>query len=76
MERAVYHVTPKDDGKWKVEREGAGHYGVTYEDKDEAVRQAKELAHRGERGQVIIHGRDGRLQFENTYGEDPRNIKG
>jgi Uncharacterized protein conserved in bacteria (DUF2188) len=38
----------KDDEKWKVEQEGHDHHGVLYEDKDEAVRQAKELALAGE----------------------------
>jgi len=76
MQRAVFHVTPNEDGKWKVEQEGAGHHGVLYEDKAGAVRDAKELAQRGNLGQVIIHGRDGRIQYENTYGNDPRNVKG
>jgi len=71
MARAVFHVTPDDDGKWKVEREG-GHEGSTYENKDDAVRHAKESAQLGPLGQVIVHGRDGRIEYENTYGEDPR----
>jgi len=73
MARAVFHVTPHDDGKWKVEREGGGHEGSTYENKDDAVRHAKEAAQLGPLGQVIVHGRDGRIEFENTYGADPRN---
>jgi hypothetical protein len=76
MHRAVFHVTPDNGGKWKVEQEGHARLGVVYEDKEEAVRQAKELAQRGSRGQVIVHGRDGRIQYENTYGNDPRSVKG
>jgi hypothetical protein len=76
MERAVFHVTSNDDGKWKVEREGAGGAGNVFEDKEEAVRQAKSLAQGAQLGQVIVHGRDGRIQYENTYGADPRNIRG
>lgn len=72
MARAVFHVTPNDDGKWTVEREGGGQGGSTYENKDDAVRHAKEAAQLGPLGQVIVHGRDGRIEYENTYGEDPR----
>ena len=26
--------------------------------------------------QLVVHGRDGKIQYENTYGADPRKSKG
>ena len=74
MARQVFHVSPEDGDKWRVEPEG-GETGQVFEDKDEAFRHAKQMA-QGAEGQVIVHGRDGRIQYENTYGEDPRQRKG
>jgi hypothetical protein len=31
---------------------------------------------RGELCQLVIHGKDGRIQTEHTYGRDPRRSKG
>jgi hypothetical protein len=73
MARLVLHVTPHDDGKWEVEQEGGG-VQSTFEDKDHAVAEATNQAKSAASGQIIVHGRDGKIQFERTYGQDPRNI--
>jgi hypothetical protein len=48
--------------------------------KADAVQQAARLAreHRtaGGLAQVVIRGKDGRIQTERTYGADPRRTKG
>ena len=31
---------------------------------------------RGQTAQLVVHGRDGRIRFENTYGRDPVRRKG
>lgn len=43
---------------------------------DEAVRQATEQAKAADLGQLFVHGRDGKIQYEHTYGDDPRQRKG
>ncbi|HEY9507339.1 MAG TPA: DUF2188 domain-containing protein [Gemmatimonadales bacterium] len=75
-QRQVFHVVPQDQGKWRVEPEGRREVGRVFEDKEEAVRQATENAKAADTGQIIVHGRDGRIQYEHTYGEDPRERKG
>ena len=76
MTREVFHVSPADHGRWRVEAEGGGHTGPLFENKDDAVRHAKEKARPAQLGQVIVHGRDGQIQYENTYGQDPHQRKG
>ena len=75
MARDVLHVLPAGDDKWRVAPEGSM-TGPTFEDKENAIRYAKDQAKAAQLGQIIVHGRDGRIQYENTYGEDPRQRKG
>lgn len=76
MSRTKYRVTPTGDGEWRVKRDGAERATGVYENKTDAVARAKELAKANEPGQVIIHGQDGKIQTEHTYGEDPYPPKG
>src|SRR5689334_23871508 len=76
MAPEVFHVSPHGDGKWRVEPEGGGQTGPIFENKEQAIRYAQDEAKAAQLGQVIVHGRDGRIQYENTYGEDPRERKG
>jgi hypothetical protein len=72
--RQTYHVTPFGNG-WKVAVEGEA-FEVVRDKKDDAIAEAKERAKQAELGQVIVHGQDGQIQEEFTYGEDPRDIPG
>jgi len=63
MTREVFHVSLADHGRWRVEAEGGGHAGPLFENKDDAVFHAKEKAQAAQLGQVIVHGRDGEIQY-------------
>lgn len=41
-----------------------------------AVRLAKAIRKSGGLSQVVVHGRNGRIQFEWTYGADPKRSQG
>lgn len=41
-----------------------------------ARKMARDLWKNGELSQVVIHGKNGRIQLEWTYGKDPHNVKG
>ena len=66
------HVVPRDD-QWVVEendRPISSHrtqQEAEQAGRDEAIRAQAEL---------VVHGRDGRIERKNSYGHDPRNIKG
>lgn len=67
--RHRHHVVTHPDG-WAVRREGSDKASAVLPTKDEAVGRAREIAER-ERGSIVIHGQDGRIQEERTYGDDP-----
>ena len=70
--RKVYHVTTSDKGGWAVKAEGNSRPSSTHTTKAEAVRAAKAMARKTGLGQVIVHGRNGRIQFEHSYGRTRR----
>lgn len=77
-ERQSYHVVPFVNG-WEVRLGGtsADHGSLgAWDHKDLAVSRAKELAKAAPLGQVVVHGEDGQIQDEFTYGADPRDIPG
>jgi hypothetical protein len=63
------HVTPKGDN-WAVQREGAKKASGVHDTKKEAVDQGRNLA-KQDKGQLLIHGKDGKIQEERTYRKDP-----
>ncbi len=69
--REVYHVVPNSSGEhWVVSQENA-EFKKEFEKKDEAVEFAKDRARKAKLGQVKVHKKDGNMEYENTYGEDP-----
>lgn len=76
MNRKIYHVV-RGVAAWHVRRDRARRSDSCHENKTKAIARAKALAsRRGVLGQVIVHGRNGRIQTERTYGNDPRRTRG
>lgn len=73
--RSVIHVTPHEKG-WQVKQEGAQRAGSVHPTKQEAVDAAVNRAKSGPPSQVKIHKKDGTIQSERTYGQDPHPPKG
>jgi len=68
------HVVPADGG-WAVEVEGGGRADVDYPTQEAAITAATEAAKLA-KVELIIHGRDGQIRERNSFGNDPRDIKG
>ena len=76
-ERVTYHVVPnKEEGNWRVERESSERASSVHDNKEDAVDEARRLAKNNPLGQIIIHGKDGVIQEERTYGKDPEKYPG
>jgi hypothetical protein len=74
--RTVIHVTYRDsDGQWHIAGE-AGRSLQHFDRKSDGIAAAKERAKAAPLGQVVIHGKDGKIEREYTYGADPRRTKG
>ncbi|PZX32075.1 uncharacterized protein DUF2188 [Cupriavidus phytorum] len=67
------HVVPTTNG-WAVEAEGGGGQ-QQYASQEDAITAGTERAKR-EQVELLIHGRDGQIRERNSFGHDPRNIKG
>lgn len=68
------HVTPQPGG-WGVKGAGNTRQTVIKPTQKEAIAAAKELAIK-QKSEVVIHGEDGKIREKNSYGNDPREIKG
>ena len=75
-ERKRVWVSPDGEGGWNVKTEGAQRAAANYDDKSDALGRAKDIAQAAPLGQVIVQGQNGRIQFEWTYGKDPRRTPG
>jgi hypothetical protein len=72
-DRTVYHVVPNADrSKWLVTREKDDDFREEFDTKASAEEAAKERAREEEPSQVKVHLSDGNMEYESTYGDDPR----
>ena len=74
--RTVYHVVPSGDGKAWIVAQKDGGFKQEFRAKEQAVKTAEEMAREQEPSQVKVHGADGDIEYESTYGEDPARSPG
>jgi len=67
---AHQHVVQRDDGTWAVRGEGNERDTSRYATQQQAQERAKEIAI-NQGGDVITHGRDGKIRARDSYGNDP-----
>lgn len=67
------HVVPNEDGGWDVRAPGAQRSSAHTDTQADAVRRAGEIVRNAGGGEVVIHGRDGRIRDSDTIapGNDP-----
>ena len=76
-DRIVYHVVPNaDQSRWVISIENDDTFREEYDTKSEAVEAAKTRARSEEPSQVKVHRKDGNMEYESTYGDDPRSSPG
>jgi hypothetical protein len=67
-QRNTYRVVAQPDEGWIVETGEAGQVSSVHRRKEEAARNARELAKAHEPSQVLVYKKDGTVQTERTYG--------
>lgn len=67
------HVVPSPNGGWDVRAPGASRGSTHHNTQSEAIDRAREIVHNAGGGEVVIHGRDGRIRDSDTVapGNDP-----
>jgi len=72
MRATSVHVVPAGN-EWAVEE--GGKQLSTHRTQAEAETFARDEAIRAH-GELVVHGRDGQIQRKDSFGHDPRSIKG
>ena len=67
--RKEYHVVPGNDG-WKVVKNNATKASICTDLKTDAIDAAKQLSQKSG-SELIVHGKNGKIQYSNSYGNDP-----
>ena len=67
------HVVPNPGGGWDVKKGGAERSSGHRPTQKDAIDRAREIVRNGGGGEVVIHGRDGRIRDKDTVapGNDP-----
>ena len=63
-----YHVSKNITGGWKATK--GGQVLSTHNTQEQAIEYAKYNAQLT-RGEVVVHGKDGKIREKNSYGNDP-----
>lgn len=70
-----YWTKRRPDGKWETKAAGSSRASGVSDTQQEAWNRSKDLA-RKSGGEAFLCNRSGQIRERNTYGHDPRNIKG
>lgn len=67
------HVVPKSGGGWDVKAPNADRASSHHDTQAEALDRAREIVQNAGGGEVVTHGRDGRIRDSDTIapGSDP-----
>ncbi|MHC1593975.1 MAG: DUF2188 domain-containing protein [Methanotrichaceae archaeon] len=71
--RKEHHVVPNDDG-WAVKKSGAKRDTKHFDLKSDAVDFARDVS-QNQGSELIIHGKDGKIQKSDSHGRDPNPPK-
>jgi hypothetical protein len=69
MARKTHHVVPNNSG-WSVKKGNASRASVNTETKAEAVKIGRIISQR-QGSELVIHGKDGKIQRSDSHGNDP-----
>lgn len=72
--KPAIRVNQHSEGGWQTKKEGSDRAGGIYDTKQEAVNAAVQQAKR-EGTEVVVQGRDGKIQSKDSYGKDPNPPK-
>ena len=67
------HVVPNPEGGWDVRANDASRASAHHDTQADAIDRAREIVHNAGGGEVVIHGRDGKIRDSDTVppGNDP-----
>jgi len=76
MRRKKFHITSTMSGGWKIKEEGGSRAIKLFDTKEKAIRIGRKITKLQQPSQLIIHKKNGIIQTEYTYKNDPSSSKG
>ncbi|MBC7088485.1 MAG: DUF2188 domain-containing protein [Tissierellales bacterium] len=73
--KGSHHVVPNKDGGWDVKKSGSQKASYHADKKAEAEKVAREIS-RNQGTELVIHGKDGKIQRKDSHGNDDYPPKG
>lgn len=70
MASKTHHVVPSPNGGWNVKKGGAEKASKHFDKKEQAVSYGRQISKKQE-SELVIHGKDGRIQNPDSHGNDP-----
>ena len=70
MARQTHHVVPNQNGGWDVKKGGANRISGHYDKKVDAIDAGRKYS-KNLKTELIIHGKDGKIQSCDSHGKDP-----
>jgi hypothetical protein len=74
MTRKTRHVVPNSDGGWDSKKGGAERASKHFETKKDAEDYSRSQSQK-EKSELLIHGKDGKIQRSDSHGNDPNPPK-
>ncbi len=74
MKRKTHHIVPNPKGGWDVKPGGAKRASAHRDTKAEVTDVGREIS-RNQKTELIIHGKNGRIQRSDSHGNDPQPPK-
>ena len=68
-------IEPRPDGRWAVQTDGTKRADSLHDRKTDANKRGVELA-KNKETELVIKNEKGKIVEKNSYGPDPRKIKG
>ncbi|MBC7197269.1 MAG: DUF2188 domain-containing protein [Deferribacterales bacterium] len=73
--KGTHHVVPNKDGGWDVKKGGGKKASHHKDTKAEAKKIARKIS-KNQETELVIHGKDGKIQSKDSHGNDPYPPKG
>lgn len=73
--KPAIEIEPRPDGRWARQKQGTTRAGSVHENKADAEAAGRAQAKR-EKTELIVKGKDGRIQRRDSHGGDSKTSKG
>jgi hypothetical protein len=70
-----HHVVPNPNGGWDIKKAGSSRSSAHLNNKQDAVDKARQIS-KNQGTELFIHGKEGKIQKKDSYGNDPFPPKG